>query len=233
MPWWCVSRRRRARHRRTRVCARRHRRRPACERRVPPSRLGAAGSRGLPRRAPARRSRGARSERGHAGRRDRRRHVDFTASTVLPVLADGTPLCQVPGFESRPHAYVKLWKHHAAQPHADRINELARSAGEPWLRATAAASPRNGIRQGAAAARRGSRAVRSVPTVGSRPPTGSPGSCAARDAATSAPPATRAIYQDGRYPSEDFLGELDPTSRASSTRSSAPSLAARRPRRRA
>src|SRR5690606_12960632 len=33
----------------------------------------------------------------------------------------------------RPHAYVKLWKHHAAQPHADRINALAAERGEPWL----------------------------------------------------------------------------------------------------
>src|SRR6185436_3993514 len=50
--------------------------------------------------------------------------TDFTASTPMPVLADGTPLNEVPGFEHRPHAYVKLWKHHAAQPHADRINAI-------------------------------------------------------------------------------------------------------------
>ncbi|GAB3134331.1 ribulokinase [Marisediminicola antarctica] len=59
--------------------------------------------------------------------------TDFTASTPLPVLADGTPLSEVPGLESRPHAYVKLWKHHAAQAQADRINELARTRGESWL----------------------------------------------------------------------------------------------------
>jgi L-ribulokinase len=59
--------------------------------------------------------------------------TDFTACTVLPVLPDGTPLCTLPEFASRPHAYVKLWKHHAAQPHADRINELARKRQEPWL----------------------------------------------------------------------------------------------------
>ena len=33
----------------------------------------------------------------------------------------------------RPHAYVKLWKHHAAQPQADRINALAHERGEPWI----------------------------------------------------------------------------------------------------
>ena len=59
--------------------------------------------------------------------------TDFTACTMVPVLADGTPICQVPGYADRPHAYVKLWKHHAAQPHADRINHTARERNEPWL----------------------------------------------------------------------------------------------------
>jgi L-ribulokinase len=59
--------------------------------------------------------------------------TDFTACTVLPVLADGTPLCEFAELAGRPHAYPKLWKHHAGQPQADRITELARSRGEPWL----------------------------------------------------------------------------------------------------
>ncbi|MDQ2811837.1 MAG: ribulokinase [Actinomycetota bacterium] len=59
--------------------------------------------------------------------------TDFTASTPMPVLADSTPLCQLPDLGGRPHAYPKLWKHHAAQPHADRINALARERGEKWL----------------------------------------------------------------------------------------------------
>ena len=59
--------------------------------------------------------------------------TDFTACTILPVLADGTPLCQLPDLAGRPHAYVKLWKHHAAQPQADRINALAHQRGEPWI----------------------------------------------------------------------------------------------------
>jgi len=36
-------------------------------------------------------------------------------------------------FTDRPHAYVKLWKHHSAQPQADRINELAARRQERWL----------------------------------------------------------------------------------------------------
>ncbi len=59
--------------------------------------------------------------------------TDFTACTVLPVLRDGTPLCELPELSDRPHAYVKLWRHHAAQPHADRINALALERGETWL----------------------------------------------------------------------------------------------------
>ncbi len=51
--------------------------------------------------------------------------TDFTSCTMVPTLADGTPLSELAEFKDRPHAYVKLWKHHAAQPQADRINELA------------------------------------------------------------------------------------------------------------
>jgi len=59
--------------------------------------------------------------------------IDFTACTVLPTLEDGTPLCLLPEFSSRPHAWVKLWKHHAAQGQADRITTLAHSRGESWI----------------------------------------------------------------------------------------------------
>ncbi len=59
--------------------------------------------------------------------------VDFTACTMLPAKADGTPLAALPQFRRNPHAWVKLWKHHAAQPEADRINAVARERGEDWL----------------------------------------------------------------------------------------------------
>jgi len=59
--------------------------------------------------------------------------TDFTACTMIPTLSDGTPLSDLPEFAARPHAYVKLWKHHAAQPHADRINALAHDRSEPWI----------------------------------------------------------------------------------------------------
>ena len=59
--------------------------------------------------------------------------TDFTACTILPTLRDGTPLCELPELRNRHHSWVKLWKHHAAQPHADRINALAHERGEPWI----------------------------------------------------------------------------------------------------
>ena len=59
--------------------------------------------------------------------------IDFTACTMLPVTTDGTPLCRLPEFRANPHAWVKLWKHHAAQPEADLINQTAEARGETWL----------------------------------------------------------------------------------------------------
>ena len=59
--------------------------------------------------------------------------TDFTACTMVPVTETGVPLSNLAEYRNNPHAYVKLWKHHAAQPHADRINDLARARGENWL----------------------------------------------------------------------------------------------------
>ncbi|MCZ7647001.1 MAG: ribulokinase [Planctomycetota bacterium] len=60
--------------------------------------------------------------------------VDFTACTVLPARADGTPLCFDSASSHQPHAYVKLWKHHGAQAQADALNRLARERSEGFLR---------------------------------------------------------------------------------------------------
>ena len=59
--------------------------------------------------------------------------VDFTSCTVLPVDAEGTPLCKFPHWRGRGHAWPKLWKHHAAQPVADRLNDVALERGEDFL----------------------------------------------------------------------------------------------------
>jgi L-ribulokinase len=59
--------------------------------------------------------------------------IDFTACTVLPVDAYGTPLCMREPYRDEPHAYVKLWKHHAAQEEANLLNETAARRGETFL----------------------------------------------------------------------------------------------------
>lgn len=60
--------------------------------------------------------------------------VDFTSSTVLPVDNAGKPLCFYDEYKSEPHAYVKLWKHHAAQDKANIMTEVASARQEPWLK---------------------------------------------------------------------------------------------------
>jgi len=59
--------------------------------------------------------------------------TDFTACTMLPIDEAGRPLCMKPEWKDNPYAWVKIWKHHAAQPEANRLNEIARDQGEKWL----------------------------------------------------------------------------------------------------
>ena len=59
--------------------------------------------------------------------------IGFTACTILPTTLDGIPLCAIDKYSHHPHAWPKLWKHHSAQPQADRLNKLAIEYDEPWL----------------------------------------------------------------------------------------------------
>lgn len=59
--------------------------------------------------------------------------IDFTACTLLPINRQGIPLCIIDDYKSNPHSYVKLWKHHAAQAQANRLNDLAVKRGEVFL----------------------------------------------------------------------------------------------------
>jgi L-ribulokinase len=136
--------------------------------------------------------------------------TDFTACTMLPVTADGTPLCELPEFAADPHAYVKLWKHHAAQPQADRINALASARGEKWL-------PRyGGLISSEWEFAKGLQLLEEAPDVYAATEhwveaadwivwqlTGT----YVRNACTA---GYKGILQDGVYPSEDFLRELHP-----------------------
>ncbi|MGI6189136.1 MAG: ribulokinase [Clostridiales bacterium] len=59
--------------------------------------------------------------------------IDFTACTMIPIDRDGTPLCFYEQYKSNPHAYAKLWKHHAAQDEANRLNRIAVERDEEFL----------------------------------------------------------------------------------------------------
>jgi L-ribulokinase len=136
--------------------------------------------------------------------------TDFTACTVLPTRADGTPLCALPEFADEPHAWVKLWKHHAAQGQADRINELARLRGEPWL-------PRYGGRISAEwEFAKALQVLEEAPAVYAATDRWIEAAdwivwqlCGAetRNACTA---GYKGILQDGQYPSPDYLAELNP-----------------------
>ena len=59
--------------------------------------------------------------------------IDFTTCTMLPIDKSGTPLCLLPEWAGEKHAYVKLWKHHAAQDQANRLTQIAAQRGEKFL----------------------------------------------------------------------------------------------------
>jgi L-ribulokinase len=136
--------------------------------------------------------------------------TDFTACTVLPVLADGTPLCRVEQWRAHPHVWVKLWRHHAAQGQADRVTDVAAARGEPWL-------GRYGGR--ISSEWEFAKALQILEE--------DPGVYAAMDRFVEAADwiiwqlcgvelrnactaGYKGIYQDGRYPADDYLAALNP-----------------------
>jgi L-ribulokinase len=136
--------------------------------------------------------------------------TDFTASTCMPVAADGTPLCQLPGLAARPHAYPKLWKHHAAQAHADRINALAHERGEKWINRYGGkissewqfAKALQLLDEDPGLYARAGRWIEAADWIvwqlcGTE----------TRNACTA---GYKGIYQDGHYPSREYLAALDP-----------------------
>lgn len=136
--------------------------------------------------------------------------TDFTACTVLPVLRDGTPLCEVPGLRDRPHAWPKLWKHHAAQPQADRVTDVARARHESWLDRYGGrissewqfAKALQVLEEDPDTYRRTERWIEAADWIiwqlcGTE----------TRNACTA---GYKGIYQDGQYPSADYLKALNP-----------------------
>ncbi len=60
--------------------------------------------------------------------------ADFTSCTMLPTLADGTPLCRLDKLRDDPLSWPKLWKHHGAAPQTDRMNAVAHRRKEAFLK---------------------------------------------------------------------------------------------------
>ncbi|HEY2636638.1 MAG TPA: ribulokinase [Solirubrobacteraceae bacterium] len=135
--------------------------------------------------------------------------TDFTASTPMPVLADGTPLCFVDELHGRPHGYPKLWKHHAAQGQADRVTALAHERGEPWIARYggrissewAVAKALQVLEEDPDTYARIERWIEASDwIVWQLGGTETRNACAA---------GYKAIRQDGHYPSQDYLAALD------------------------
>lgn len=59
--------------------------------------------------------------------------LDVTSATVVVTDESGTPLCELDEFTNEPHAYIKLWKHHGAGEQVERIVALAHERGEAWI----------------------------------------------------------------------------------------------------
>ena len=136
--------------------------------------------------------------------------TDFTACTMVPTTATGTPLSELPEFADNPHAYVKLWKHHAAQGQADRINELAHARDETWI------SRYGGLISSEWEFAKGLQILEEAPEVYARMDhwveaadwiVWQLSGTYVRNACTA---GYKGIYQDGQYPSQDFLAALNP-----------------------
>ena len=136
--------------------------------------------------------------------------TDFTACTVLPVLRDGTPLCEVPELRDRPHAWPKLWKHHAAQPQADRITDLAHERGEKWISRYGGrissewefAKALQLLEEDPDSYRRTERWIEAADWIIWQ--------LCGRETRNTCTAGYKGIFQDGHYPSEDYLAALNP-----------------------
>lgn len=136
--------------------------------------------------------------------------IDFTSCTMLPVRADGTPLCRLERFRDEPHAWVKLWKHHAAQPQADRINEVARQRGETWLQRYGGrissewffAKSLQILEEAPHVYAAAERLIEAADWIVWQ--------LCGRETRNACTAGYKAMYQDGRFPSRDYFAALHP-----------------------
>ena len=136
--------------------------------------------------------------------------TDFTSCTIMPTGRDGTPLCELEEFRERPHAYPKLWKHHAAQPHADRVTEVAAERDESWLSRYggrissewAVAKALEVLDEDQEIYDRMDRWIEAGDWIVWR--------LCGEEVRSACPAGYKALYQDGRYPSKGYFEALDP-----------------------
>lgn len=136
--------------------------------------------------------------------------TDFTSCTIMPTRRDGTPLCELEEFRERPHAYPKLWKHHAAQPQADRVTEVAAERGEAWLSRYggrissewAVAKALQVLDEDEAIYEQMDRWIEAGDWIVWQ--------LCGEEVRSACPAGYKALYQDGRYPSKDYFQALDP-----------------------
>ena len=125
------------------------------------------------------------------------------------MLADGTPLCRLDDLRERPHAYPKLWKHHAAGGQAERINAVARERGEPWL------ARYGGLISSEWEFAKGLQILEEDPEVYERMDRFVEAAdwivwqLCGRETRNTCTAGYKGIFQDGGYPSEDYLRALD------------------------
>ena len=53
---------------------------------------------------------------------------------MLPVDEKGIPLCLREELQGNPHSWIKLWKHHAAQYEANKLNKIEEERGDEFLK---------------------------------------------------------------------------------------------------
>jgi L-ribulokinase len=136
--------------------------------------------------------------------------TDFTACTILPTTADGTPLCEIGELRGRPHAWPKLWKHHAAQGQADRITDLAHERKETWIARYGGrissewqfAKALQVLEEDPDTYRRTQRWIEAADWIIWQ--------LTGRETRNACTAGYKGIYQDGRYPSREYLAALHP-----------------------
>ncbi len=136
--------------------------------------------------------------------------IDFTSCTIMPTRSDGVPLCQLDELRGRPHAYTKLWKHHAAQPQADRVTDVAAEREEPWL------SRYGGRISSEWAVAKALQVLEEDEEIYERMDLWIEAGdwivwqLCGEQVRSACPAGYKAIYQDGQYPSESYFEALDP-----------------------